>query len=64
MGKQLNRLPNIRINAIADVGLDEADQTDRAATIISEQFAMPDALQWKGVAEIIAKGLTSLPASR
>jgi len=33
------------------------------ATIVSEQFAMPAALQWKGVAEIIAKGLTSLPAS-
>ena len=33
------------------------------ATIVSEQFAMPGAMQWKGVAEIIAKGLTSLPAS-
>ena len=33
------------------------------ATIISEQFAMPAALQWKGVAEIITKGLSSLPAS-
>jgi uncharacterized oligopeptide transporter (OPT) family protein len=32
-------------------------------TIISEQFAMPAALQWKGVAEIIAKGVTSLPTS-
>jgi uncharacterized oligopeptide transporter (OPT) family protein len=33
------------------------------ATLISEQFAMPAAIQWKGVAEIIAKGLHSLPAS-
>ena len=33
------------------------------ATIVSEQFAMPAALQWKGVAELITKGLTSLPTS-
>ena len=33
------------------------------ATIISEQFAFPAALQWKGVAEIIAKGVSSLPTS-
>jgi uncharacterized oligopeptide transporter (OPT) family protein len=33
------------------------------ATIVSEQFAMPGALQWKGVAEIIAKGLSTLPHS-
>ncbi len=33
------------------------------ATIVSEQFAMPAALQWKGVAEIITKGLSSLPPS-
>ncbi len=33
------------------------------ATIISEQFAMPGALQWKGVAEIIAKGVSTLPYS-
>ena len=33
------------------------------ATIISEQFAMPGALQWKGVAEIITKGLSTLPTS-
>lgn len=32
-------------------------------TIVSEQFAMPAALQWKGVAELIAKGLGALPAS-
>jgi hypothetical protein len=29
----------------------------RASTIVSDQFAMPAALQWKGVADIIAKGL-------
>jgi uncharacterized oligopeptide transporter (OPT) family protein len=32
-------------------------------TIISEQFSMPAALQWKGVAEIITKGLSALPHS-
>jgi OPT family oligopeptide transporter len=32
-------------------------------TIVSDQFAMPAAMQWKGVAEIIAKGLQGLPAS-
>ena len=29
------------------------------ATIISDQFAFPAALQWKGVAELIAKGISS-----
>ncbi|MDC8784427.1 OPT family oligopeptide transporter [Roseateles koreensis] len=33
------------------------------STLVSEQFAMPAALQWKGVAEIIAKGLKGLPPS-
>lgn len=33
------------------------------ATIVSDQFAMPAAMQWKGVAEIIAKGLSHLPFS-
>jgi len=33
------------------------------ATIVSEQFAMPAALQWKGVAELITKGLSALPHS-
>jgi len=33
------------------------------ATLVSEQFAMPAAIQWKGVAEIIAKGLKGLPSS-
>ena len=33
------------------------------STMVSDQFAMPAAIQWKGVAEIIAKGLKSLPPS-
>ena len=33
------------------------------ATIVSEQFAMPAAIQWKGVAEIITKGVSSLASS-
>jgi len=32
-------------------------------TMISDQFAFPAALQWKGVAEIIAKGVSALPTS-
>jgi len=41
----------------------DANGVRSTTTIISEQFAMPAALQWKGVAEIIAKGLSSLPYS-
>src|SRR6185369_15008649 len=41
----------------------DANGVRSPATIISEQFAMPGAIQWKGVAEIITKGLTSLPRS-
>jgi len=33
------------------------------ATLVSEQFPMPAALQWKGVADLIANGLSSLPTS-
>ncbi len=33
------------------------------ATILTDQFAMPAALQWKGVADLIANGLSKLPAS-
>ncbi|MFZ6759795.1 OPT family oligopeptide transporter [Undibacterium sp. Ji50W] len=33
------------------------------ATIVSEQFSFPSALQWKGVADIIAKGISGLPTS-
>lgn len=32
-------------------------------TIVSEQFAMPAALQWKGVADLIANGFNNLPVS-
>ena len=41
----------------------DASGVRSTATIVSEQFAMPAALQWKGVAEIIAKGVSSLPNS-
>ncbi len=41
----------------------DANGVRSTATIVSEQFAMPAALQWKGVADIITKGLTSLPHS-
>ncbi len=41
----------------------DANGVRSASTIVSEQFAMPGAMQWKGVAEIIAKGLSSLPTS-
>ncbi|MEO6278486.1 OPT family oligopeptide transporter [Roseateles sp.] len=33
------------------------------AGIVSDQFGFPAALQWKGVADVIAKGLKSLPVS-
>jgi OPT family oligopeptide transporter len=41
----------------------DANGVRSTATMISEQFAMPAAIQWKGVAELIMKGLKSLPAS-
>lgn len=41
----------------------DANGVRSTATILSEQFAMPGALQWKGVAELIAKGVQGLPAS-
>ncbi|CAN5630472.1 hypothetical protein BH18VER1_BH18VER1_22230 [soil metagenome] len=40
-----------------------ADGTRSTATIVSEQFPMPAALQWKGVADLIARGISSLPTS-
>jgi uncharacterized oligopeptide transporter (OPT) family protein len=40
-----------------------ADGTRSAATIVSDQFAMPAALQWKGVADLIANGISRLPTS-
>ncbi len=33
------------------------------STMVSESFAFPAALQWKGVAELIAKGVSTLPYS-
>ena len=33
------------------------------ATIVSDNFSMPAAMQWKGVSDLIAHGLKSLPAS-
>ena len=41
----------------------DANGVRSPATIISEQFAMPAALQWKGVAELIMKGVSSLSNS-
>jgi uncharacterized oligopeptide transporter (OPT) family protein len=41
----------------------DANGVRSTATIVSEQFAFPAALQWKGVAEIIAKGVGALPHS-
>lgn len=40
-----------------------ADGVRSVNAMVSEQFAFPAALQWKGVADIIAKGLTALPTS-
>ncbi|MFG6428573.1 OPT family oligopeptide transporter [Roseateles sp. LYH14W] len=41
----------------------DANGVRNAANMVTDQFAMPAALQWKGVAEIIAKGLKGLPTS-
>jgi len=41
----------------------DANGVRSVATIVTDQFAMPAALQWKGVADIIAKGLKGLPTS-
>lgn len=40
-----------------------ADGVRTTEHIITEQFAMPGAIQWKGVAEIIASGFGGLPHS-
>ena len=40
-----------------------ADGTRSTTTIVSEQFAMPAAMQWKGVADLITNGLSQLPPS-
>jgi uncharacterized oligopeptide transporter (OPT) family protein len=41
----------------------DASGARSTATIVSDAFAFPGALQWKGVAELIAKGVQSLPHS-
>ena len=41
----------------------DANGVRSAATIVSDQFAFPAAMQWKGVSEIIGKGLSALPYS-
>ncbi|MBL8525792.1 MAG: OPT/YSL family transporter, partial [Betaproteobacteria bacterium] len=41
----------------------DANGVRTTATIVSDSFAFPAAMQWKGVAEIIAKGLSALPNS-
>ncbi|HTN48914.1 MAG TPA: OPT family oligopeptide transporter [Burkholderiaceae bacterium] len=41
----------------------DASGVRSVTTIVSDQFAFPAALQWKGVAEIIAKGVSALPYS-
>jgi len=40
-----------------------ADGTRSVGAMVSDQFAFPAALQWKGVAELIAKGVSALPYS-
>lgn len=40
-----------------------AEGVRSTSTIITEQFSMPSAIQWKGVADLITNGLSSLPAS-
>jgi uncharacterized oligopeptide transporter (OPT) family protein len=39
------------------------DGARSTATIVTDQFSFPAAMQWKGVAELIANGLSRLPAS-
>ena len=41
----------------------DANGVRSISTMVSDQFAFPAALQWKGVAEIIAKGVSALPTS-
>jgi uncharacterized oligopeptide transporter (OPT) family protein len=41
----------------------DASGVRSVSTIVSEQFAFPGALQWKGVADLITKGLNALPWS-
>jgi uncharacterized oligopeptide transporter (OPT) family protein len=39
----------------------DANGVRSVGNMVSEQFAFPAALQWKGVAEIIARGVSALP---
>lgn len=41
----------------------DASGVRSTTTIVSDQFAMPAAMQWKGVADLITNGLSQLPAS-
>jgi uncharacterized oligopeptide transporter (OPT) family protein len=41
----------------------DANGVRSTSTIVSEAFSMPAAIQWKGVAELIMKGLSALPYS-
>ncbi len=41
----------------------DANGVRSVGNMVSDQFAFPAALQWKGVAEIIAKGVSSLPTT-
>ena len=41
----------------------DANGVRTTASMISDQFAMPAVMQWKGVAELIAKGVKGLPSS-
>ncbi|WP_438480810.1 OPT family oligopeptide transporter [Oleiharenicola lentus] len=43
--------------------LPERNGVRSASTILSDAFPMPGALQWKGVADLITNGLSSLPTS-
>lgn len=40
-----------------------ADGARSVSTLVTDQFSMPAALQWKGVADLIAHGLKALPTS-
>ncbi|MDN3920398.1 OPT family oligopeptide transporter [Roseateles violae] len=41
----------------------DANGVVSASNMVTEQFAFPAAIQWKGVAELIAKGVQGLPLS-
>ncbi|MDI4631742.1 OPT/YSL family transporter [Pelomonas sp. V22] len=41
----------------------DANGVRTTASMVSDQFAMPAVMQWKGVADLIAKGVKDLPSS-